>query len=89
MVRRRNEWSKWIVRGSSSLASNAGKNDNLKENKDYSPEGIKELPSPNGFTVDPLESGEDCIEESIDSNTDENRYKVLFSGLTKKNCILK
>ncbi|KAL8527335.1 hypothetical protein ACS0TY_005267 [Phlomoides rotata] len=77
MIRRRNEWSKWIkpsaIRESSSLASNAGKNDNLKENKECSPEGKKELPSPNGFTVDPLGPGEDCTEETTDNNTAQNR----------------
>lgn len=83
MVRRRNEWSKWAK--SSSEASNAGKNDNHKESKEYSPEGIKELPSPNGFTVNPLELGEDCREETIDNKTVENRYNFFyFSGLTKK-----
>ncbi|KAI3450077.1 hypothetical protein Pfo_006742 [Paulownia fortunei] len=85
-VRRRNEWSKWIpasvISKSSSLVSNAVKNDSLNENKD-SPERTKELCSPNEFSLDPLPLGEDCIKGASSNNTEQDGNKVLFSGETQ------
>ncbi|KAG8388908.1 hypothetical protein BUALT_Bualt02G0174200 [Buddleja alternifolia] len=87
-VRRRDEWSKWIpasfVSKSSSLVSNAVKNDNNNENKTNNSEGTEELPSPNRCSVEPLPPGEDCINGSVNYDTEENRDKVLFNGESQK-----
>ncbi|KAH6814283.1 LA RNA-binding protein [Perilla frutescens var. frutescens] len=75
MVRRRSEWSKWIpasVDCKTSLGSNDGKNDNINENIGDFPEGPKEVPSSNGFPLDPVQLGEECVNQSIGNNSDGN-----------------
>ncbi|KAL3653288.1 hypothetical protein CASFOL_002969 [Castilleja foliolosa] len=77
-VRRRNEWSQWVSSSdvkSSSIISN--------ENKEDRPEGTKDLPSPNGLSVDPLSLDQDCTKEPSSYNTEQNRDKVLLSGETQ------
>lgn len=89
MLRRRKEWSKWIPTSvdcrTSSLGSNDGKKYNINENRGSCPEGPKDVPSSNGYPLDPVQLGEDSANESIGNKTDQNGGKAFFSAVTSGN----
>ncbi|XP_057802054.1 la-related protein 1A isoform X2 [Salvia miltiorrhiza] len=82
-VRRRNEWSKWIPTSAdhqASHGSNVGKNDSISENRGDCPEGLNEVPSSNGFTLDPdqldISQGDDSAKSSVDKNCKSSRMQA-------------
>ncbi|XP_041998139.1 la-related protein 1A-like [Salvia splendens] len=73
-VRRRNEWSKWILTSAdhqTSPGSSDGKSDSITENRGDCAEGLKEVPSSNA--LGPMQLGENCTSESVGDNTDQNK----------------
>lgn len=84
MLRRHNEWSKWISASVDCRTSSLGSNDN-NEYRGSCPTGPKDVPSLNGFPLDPVQLCEDYANESIGNNTDQNRGKAFFSRVTSGN----
>lgn len=85
-MRRRSEWSKWIPTSAdhqTSPGSSDGKSDSITENRGDCAEGLKEVPSSNA--LGPMQVGENCTRESVGDNTDQNRGKASFSGITSGN----